>query len=281
MPDPITRRFLEDGRERILLPPRVPTELRTVALSEAPIEILHYRPPATFDGPRPLVLISPILGNRTLLVGPFAQAFSRAGLHAAIVQRKDLAFDPEISVARAEDEVRLLVMRSRQALDWLLTQDAVDASRVGTFGISAGAVVSSMVAGADPRTSAHVWLLGGGPLSDVMVHTAEAEYRNYTSAALRASGLRLSQIRDDLRASIRTDPLRLASRVAREDVLLVLARFDRSVPYRYGLALWRALGKPERIICPFGHYTSLVLLPWLREQAFRFFQQRFAESTTA
>ena len=52
-------------------------------------------------------------------------------------------------------------------------------------------------------------------------------------------------------------------------------RFDRSVPYRYGLALWRALGRPERVLVPLGHYTTFLLLPWLERRAMDHFRGRF------
>lgn len=281
VPAPLERAAAETpalaGFERVLLPPRVPQELRSVPRSGAPIEVLHLPPQGGVRAARPLVLMSPALGNTTLLVRGFARAFAENGWHAVIVQRKELAFHPEVSVARAEDEVRLIVMRSRQALDWLLCQETVDARRIGTFGVSAGAIVSSMLAGADARTSAHVWLLAGGPLSHVMAHTVEGEYREYAREAIRTSGRTLGEIRETLRARLQTDPVRLAARVRPDRVLLVLARFDRSVPYRYGLALWRALGRPERLLVPLGHYTTFLLLPWLQRTAVAYFQRHFGE----
>jgi hypothetical protein len=277
VPEPLSRSVREGTRsirEHVFLPPRVPEALANTPLASNPIEILHFRPRGE-AGPRPLILLSPILGNTTFVVERVARRFARAGLHAAVVQRKDLAFDPRLSVELAEDEVRLVVMRSRQALDWLLCRPDVDPARLGTFGASAGAIVSSMLAGADARLRAHVWLMAGGPLPDVMAHTVEGEYRRYRGAAMRATGLRLTQLRERLRSTLRTDPMHLASRVSRERVLMVLARFDRSVPYRYGLALWRALGRPERLLLPLGHYTTFLLLPWLEQVALDYYERTF------
>lgn len=279
VPRALSRTFTRRGTgyrvERVLLPPRLLENQDAVPLAVDPIELLHYHPhPAPF-APRPLVLMSPILGNTVLLVDSFARGLARRGYHAAIVQRKELAFDPEASLHQAEEEVRLVVMRSRQALDFLVRREDVDAKRLGTFGVSAGAIVSSMVAGADPRLSAHVWMLAGGPLTDVMIDTVEDRFRGYVREVLHTSPRSRDQLRREVRAKIRTDPLLLAPHVDRERVMLVLARFDRSVPYRYGLALWKALGRPERIVCPFGHYSSLLLLPWLRRKAFEYFDRHF------
>jgi len=260
---------------RILIPPRLIDHLGDIARATDDIEIILYAPSGAPDTPRPLVLMSPILGNSNLLVDGFARNFATRGWMAAIVQRKELAFHPEASLREAEDEVRLVVMRSRQALDWLLANEPVDPQRIGTFGISAGSIVSSMLAGADTRLRCHLWMMAGGPLTDVMLDTVEDRFRNYARKVRAQSRQSKAELRRRLRRTIRTDPLRLAARVDRTSVLLILARFDRSVPYRHGLALWRALGRPERLVCPFGHYTSFLLLPWLRARASAFFQQHF------
>lgn len=278
VPEPLLKETSSDRgcrRDRILLPARLPDALADVPRAEDPIEILHYRP--LEDGPtaRPLVLLSPILGNTWLVASHVARTFARQGLHAAIVHRKQLVFDPQQSVRRAEDEVRLVVMRSRQAVDWLARDPHVDPQRLGTFGASAGAIVSSMLAGADPRLCAHVWWLAGGPLAHVMAHTVEREYRDYRRAALRASGRRLGTLRDDLGGMLRTCPLGLARHVEPRQVLLVLARFDRSVPYRFGLRLWQELGRPERILVPLGHYGTFLLLPWLAQVSLEHFRRQF------
>ena len=262
--------------ERVRLRPHLPAELRAVPLALDPIEIHHYRPLFPRETPAPLVLMSPILGNTLLLVDGFARSLATAGLHAAIVQRKELAFHPEDSLRLAEEEVRTLILRSRQALDHLIQRRDVDERRMGTLGISAGGVVSSMLAGVEPRLGAHVWMLAGGPLPDVLIDTAEDRFRGYARTILTTTPRTRAQLRRELRGLMVTDPIRLAGNVDPEGVLLVLARFDRSVPYRYGLALWRALGKPDRILSPLGHYSTFLLLPWLKQRTLSFFCERFS-----
>jgi hypothetical protein len=262
-------------RHRIHLGPLVPAALASVPGAVDPIEVIHYRPDTAAGDRRPLVLMSPILGNSLLLIDRFAKALSASGIHAAVVLRKDLTFHPEHSIRIAEEETRLVVMRSRQVLDYLVARADVDPDRLGTFGISAGGIVSSMVAGADPRLRTHMWLLAGGPLPDVLIDTVEDEFRGYAREILRTSPRTRGDLRRELRSIMRTDPIQLAPRIDRERVLMVLARFDRSVPYRHGLALWHALGKPERITSPFGHYSTFLLLPWLEERTLAHFGRHF------
>ena len=80
---------------------------------------------------------------------------------------------------------------------------------------------------------------------------------------------------------IRTDPVKLAPYVARDNVLMLIARFDHSVPTRYQLRLWRALGKPRADFVPLGHYTSILALPAHRLSIMRFFAENFDEPAYA
>lgn len=259
----------------VTLPMRLPGDLAHVARATDPIEIRLFVPMPLEAGPRPLVLMSPILGNKDLLMGDFADAFARRGWITAVVQRKELAFDPDVALEQAEDEVRLLVLRSRQALDWLLTRPEVDPTRLATAGVSAGGIVSAMVAGADPRFVGHVWILAGGPLADVMCDTSEGRFKRYGIALRERHGWTLEQIRTRLREVLRTDPVRLAQHVPTESVLLMLARSDRSVPTRHGWTLYEALGRPAVRTLPFGHYLSFAFLPYILGETTGFLAQRF------
>jgi hypothetical protein len=222
-----------------------------------------------------------VLGNKRLLVTGFAARFASMGYHAAILFRKDLEFDPKASVHVAEEELRLLVMRSRQTVDWLLTHPDVDPARLGTFGVSAGALVSSLVAGTDRRLTTHVIYLGGGPFADVVTTTSERRFRRYGDETQRALGLSREEIRERLRTTVRSDPVLVARRVDPDGVLMVVARADRSVPARSGLALWEAMGRPTLVTTPFGHRSTWLLLPWLQTLAAEWFAKRFGPALQA
>jgi hypothetical protein len=82
-------------------------------------------------------------------------------------------------------------------------------------------------------------------------------------------------LREDLRKTIRTDPVGLAGNVLRETVLMFLARLDHSVPAKTGESLRKALGQPETVFLPFGHYASVLALPFVRQKTLSFLHQRF------
>ena len=257
----------------VSIPPRTGPSPRT---EEArPIRLVWYRPLPTDERPRPAVLVSPILGSDTSFVTGFAEAFAREGWHAFIVRRPKVEYDPSRPLEQAEEGLRLSVVRQVQALDWVLAQPCIDGARIGGLGISAGGITEAMVAGADPRYVAHVVALAGGPLADVMLDTDEKDFAVLVDRASVREGVPREALRARLREIIRTDPVRLAPRVDREGILLVLARYDHAVPTRYGRTLDEALGRPEAILLPLGHYSSVLALPFLTSRTLEFLRRRF------
>jgi hypothetical protein len=242
-----------------------------------PIQIIWFAP--KLPGPRPLILISPIRGSDTIVVDDCARVFASSGYHAAIVKRAHSKFDPDGPLSQVEDTLHAAVIRHRQALDWLLEQPGVDPNRVASFGISYGAIIDAALAAVEPRVKVHVIDLAGGPLAGVMRSSDELGLRRSWNCIRRGHDLTNKQVYEDLQDVIRTDPVKLAPYVARDDVLMLIARFDHSVPTRYQLRLWHALGKPRADFVLLGHYTSILALPAHRLSIMKFFEEKFAEPT--
>ena len=55
---------------------------------------------------------------------------------------------------------------------------------------------------------------------------------------------------------------------------MVIALFDRSVGTDNSLALWHALGEPDAMFVPLGHYTTFLELPYLKFRAMQFFHEK-------
>jgi cephalosporin-C deacetylase-like acetyl esterase len=161
----------------------------------------------------------------------------------------------------------------------LLEQPGVDPERVATFGISYGAIVDAALAAVEPRVKIHVIDLAGGPLAGVMRSTDEIGLRRNWDCIRRGHDLTNKQVYKGLEDVIRTDPVKLAPYVDRDDVLMLIARFDHSVPTRYQLKLWNALGKPRADFVLLGHYTSILALPAHRLSIMNFFEEKFAKPT--
>lgn len=228
----------------------------------------------------PLILVSPIRGSDTVVVDGCARVFASCGYHAAIVNRARFAFDPAGPLTQVENSLRDAVIRHREALNWLLEQPSVDADRVGAFGVSYGAIITSVVAAVDPRVKVCVLDLAGGPLAGVMRTSVEHSLRRNWRRSRRCHSLTDKQLYEAMGRVINTDPVKLAPYLPRDHVLMLIARFDSSVPTRYQVRLWRALGKPRADFVPLGHYTSILMLPAHRVSVMHFFEENLEPAPT-
>jgi len=250
----------------------------SIAGDREPIHIEWFTPNTPGH---PLILISPIRGSDTLVVDSCARAFVGDGFYAAIVKRAHPVFCPDGPLTQVEDSLHDAVVRHREALNWLLAQPGVNPDRVGAFGVSYGGIITAVLAAVEPRVKVSVIDLAGGPLAGVMRSSEEDSLRRDWAHYRESHDLTSRELYEALSDTIRTDPVKLAPYVARDRVLMLIARFDSSVPTRYQMKLWKALGKPCADFVPLGHYTSILALPAHRLNVMHFFEDNFDQPSAA
>jgi len=227
------------------------------------------------EGQRPVIIVSPILGGN-MIVDWFAAYFASQGIHAAIVHRKRPKYDPTKELDQTEKYMRRSVIRTRQALDWLEAHPNVDPERIGSFGISYGGIVNTIVAAVEPRIKAHVIAMAGGPLADILVDSKDGGVRKYVDRAAQKEGYDTpDKLRALLREIVVSDTLDFAPYVNPDDVQFVISLFDQVVHGRYSRNLWRAMGEPSVIYTPLGHYSTVLAIPYLKVKGLRFYKRKF------
>ncbi len=233
------------------------------------VRIDYYLPRNLKPGEkRPAVLISPILGGN-MVVDHFARYYAGRGFAAAIVYRKRLFWEEgNDDIRQFEDYMRVSVIRLREALDWLEVQPEVDASRIGSFGVSYGAILHTILAAVEPRIRYHVLAMPAGPISEVIAHCPDKAVTKLMTYAREHYGWSAEKVEKDLSGVIKTDPLLLAPQVPREKVEVYAALFDRVVGAGRSFRVWRALGKPKLRVMPFGHYGGISVFPLLQTQSY-------------
>lgn len=235
------------------------------------VRIDYYIPNKLKPGEKkPAILISPILGGN-IVVDHFARYYAGRGYLAAIVYRKRLFWDDARGqdAQQFEDYMRSSVIRLRQAVDWLTVQPEVDPERIGSFGISYGAILHTALAAVEPRVRYFVLAMPAGPLPEVILNCPDKGVSKLTKYAREHYGWSDEKILSELRRVLKTDPMLLAPHVPREKVQVYVAAFDRVVGAKRSFALWKVLGKPELKILPFGHYGGVALLPYLQTKSYR------------
>ena len=270
--------FEKKGRsyqiKRLELPFNLPDELKSEDLKALQIE--YYIPLDLKPGQkRPAILISPILGGN-MVVDRFAAYYAGRGYVAAIVHRKKLEWNDAKDITQVEDYLRTCVIRIRQALDWLEVQPEVDSKRIGAFGVSYGAILHTVLAAVESRIQYHVLAMPGGPMADVIMKCPEKQITKLIRRIREKTGWKDEKILEELRKTIRTDPILLAPYVPKAKVQMYIAWFDRVVWRKNSMNLWRALGKPELKIIPFGHYGGVVVFPLLQTQSYLAFRKHLA-----
>lgn len=238
------------------------------------LELDYYQPVGT--NTKSVIVVLPILGGGYPAEKHFCAYFAKHGMAAILVRREGL----KKTITRLEEVNDTLLhsaIDARQAIDWIETRPELDAKRIGVFGISMGGIRAAFLTPLEPRIRAAVIALAGGDLPYVITHSNERGLTRRREQFRETHQLTDAAFQEAVQKVITCDPLSVAAGADRSRLLLIQALFDRAVPTHKGLELRRALGKPETIFLPTGHYTSLLFIPYLKPASLRFFHERFAE----
>jgi hypothetical protein len=93
-------------------------------------------------------------------------------------------------------------------------------------------------------------------------------------------GLDDAALLEYLDTKIETDTLTVARHVNADRIQMILAKYDKAVPYINQQKLHAAMGQPEAITLPTGHSTAALYLFYLRSAVLRFFDRELAADTT-
>ena len=232
---------------------------------------------ATADHPEPLLQISPILGatmDNYLATRIFGGWANKVGFSYFFLYQEEILLAPERSAADLE---RLLLKTTReniQGLHLLAARPEIDESRLGSFGISMGAIKNVLIAAVEPRLKGSILCLAGGNFARILRNSRENMVLNYFRDRKKHNGWTREQIIEDFEKNLQTDPILVAPYVDPKKVFMFLGSLDDKVPYATGLHLHQQLGQPELHVFPVGHYTAMVTAPlaarlgfdWLREK---------------
>ena len=227
----------------------------------------------------PLLVVSPILAgpiNDYLAVRYFCSGAADEGFHAFFVHQEELILDARRDAIDLEALLRQNVRDNLAALDLLAERPEVDAERMGSVGISFGAIKNVLMVAVEPRLRANALCLAGSNLPEILASSSEDLVEEYVAAREERDGVGIDALREEVRRYLTSEPARLAPAIDNARVLLVLGRLDWVVPYRVGLELREGLGGPETRVFPFGHYTSILVAPWVRSVCLEFLEEGLA-----
>lgn len=240
--------------------------------TEPVVEIEWFE--ARLPGKQPALVFNAILGGDYPIERALCRSLAKRGFHVALIHRKTLKVSPENNISQLEVLLRQGVFRIRQTVDWMAAQENVDPARMGSFGISMGGIASVLSAAIEPRLRAHVVALAGGGVADILMNSHDKLLTKPLALYLSRNHLDKTTVEQQLRETVKTDPVLLAPYADPKKILLFVALLDRTIGRAQALRLRKALGRPQTVFLPMGHYTSYLALPYLQYTSIRFLKQR-------
>lgn len=220
----------------------------------------------------PVILVLPILGGSNSVASSFARYFTRHGFAAAVVHRqkkyKKQEFMKEIGQIMCQ-----IVFDHKQAIDWVETRPELDSSRIGVFGVSMGGIKSALISALDQRVAASIIVMAAGDLPYIIARSNERGIIKRRKIHMAERDLTSEELQRELAEKIQCDPINYAEHIDANKTLMILARFDKAVPYHKGLELKEKIGNPETIYLLSGHYTAIIYISYVKYQSRKFLQK--------
>jgi hypothetical protein len=230
------------------------------------------------DQRTPVVLILPVFNGQLAIPRFFARYFANQGWAAVVAVR---GRDPLEALAAPTATVQGNLQDYSRVIDWIEHEPELDASRLGVFGVSLGAMDAVMLTALDRRVNSLVIAMAGGDLSYLLANTNYRRVVRTMDDMAASLGTTREEIGAMLDAEIKLDPLALAPYVDAERVLMIITRTDAIIPFEAQQQLRTSMGSPETLYLVTGHRTSVVYFPKVRSAAFEFFERHFIEEHVA
>jgi hypothetical protein len=230
------------------------------------------------DQRTPVVLLLPVFNEQLMIPRFFARYFANQGWAAVVAVR---GRDPLATLVAPTATVRGNLQDYRRLLDWIENEPELDASRIGLFGVSLGAMDAVMLMALDSRVNSLVIAMAGGDLSYLLTNTNYRRVVRTIDDMAASQGTSRAELGAKLDAEINLDPLALAPYIDTQRVLMVISRTDAIIPFEAQQQLRTGLGSPETLYLATGHRTSVVFFPKVRSAAFEFFARHFAAQHVA
>lgn len=222
----------------------------------------------------PLVLLVPILGGGEELLRTMARRFVQRGYHALYCDRAGSALRPPQRGPELEKLLVRTVLHQRIALRWARNSEQVRPQSTFACGVSMGGIVTTLLTALEPGLQGSAMCLAGADLPTILGNSSEGRIQKWRDWRLATDGISGSPLDQELRQSLRSDPLRFAPYVQTDRVFLVAAEFDEVVRPHHQDLLWEALGRPQRLSIPLGHYSAAICLDPLVSSIADFFDAR-------
>jgi len=183
---------------------------------------------------------------------------------------------------------QVLVINTRQVIDWAKSRNELDAQRVAVIGISTGGMASAIAMAVDRRITAGVFIITGGNMGKIswgrstevqlghgctksQCHQVYSHYPQYL-ADVKEKGIG-NVI--PAKECFLFDPLTFAPYLCGRPTLMINAEYDKYVPKDSTLEFWQACGRPRIVWLPTNHQTIFLRYHSIRSEITAFLASAF------
>jgi dienelactone hydrolase len=231
--------------------------------------------------PRAGVLVFPVLGGPYAYTRALAHHLARRGFETVMPHRIAPFLEPGQHGADLERIAIASVREARCLLAWLEAGVGVGRDHLGVVGVSLGSLLATVLLAVEPTIRAGVLAVGGGDVATIVLESEEPRVIRYRRHRLLREKATRQDLRADFAQRLDAEPLTYAPFVDARKVLFVTATRDRVVPRPCNEALWRAIGRPERMVLRMGHYSTFVAIQILRDVFGDFLGARLLPAATS
>ncbi|MBA7670012.1 hypothetical protein ES703_78154 [subsurface metagenome] len=155
------------------------------------------------------------------------------------------------------------VLDIRRTTDWLSNRY----KKIGILGTSLGAIIASLAAEVDGRFNSAVYILGGGDPANILWDSKDFLVKFYKNILQRNISL------ENLEGKWKViDPLNYIRGNVR-NILMINARYDRTILPKYTEKLWNALGRPEIKWLRATHFTIGFYILFIQKEVEKYFRK--------
>ena len=227
------------------------------------------------EGPRPLMIIVPPIVDITPLDKAMAHVFVTKGYNVLILKYNEQINDYERPLKDFNRALVSIITSGRLLIDWAEKQEEIDATKIGSYGMSLGALILSVYVGVEDRIDAAIIIVGGGHIPHLLPTSQQNIASAFKDARMKAEGIKTDkEFQKILEDIIIFDPMTFSSRRDRKDIYMVIGDNDSAVATKNQWMLWNAYGKPEHVSYTAEHFPSILQNLTKHDLIFDFLQKR-------
>lgn len=221
-------------------------------------EFLWYRPNRIGNNPL-LIILPPVLD-----VTPFDliwanQFASRHNFNVFVLKYNEKLNDENRPISDVNIALASVMTSARLMIDFAETQKKINTKKIATYGMSLGGILSSIFISIEPRVDAAVLIVAGGNLAEIMAKSDQGIVAKFRKSRMKAENLEsVEELEHKMRETFLFDPLIFAPRRPAQDIYMVIADDDLTVPTKNQLELWEAFGRPQELSLPGKHFQVIL-----------------------